>query len=328
MTTDSSAPCVLITGGTGFVGTHLIRFLEAHASHIAVLSSGARPTTGPEVEYFDVDIRNADAVRAIVKEVSPQHIYHLAGISTVDASWKDPRLTYEVNVLGAHNLFEAAMRLGVPPKILNVSTSQVYAPSDQPLSENSPIRPDNPYAASKAMAEFLVAQYRKCEVGGVITVRPFNHSGPGQTPNFVLPNIAKQFAEIEAGLRPPTLTLGNVAVKRDFTDVRDVVRAYWMLLENGRPNDVYNVCSGSAVYLRDIIDLFQQRVGINASIASDANNIRSNDVPHVCGNPGKLQEQTGWYPQITLTQTIEDLLEHWRRAAADSGTTAGRDAPS
>jgi len=315
MTTRLSLPRILITGGTGFVGAHLIRLLRLHASKIAVLSSSGRPPSESDVEYFEVDIRNTDAVRTIVRDLDPHHIYHLAGISTVEASWNNPRLAYEVNVLGALNLFEAALQLPSPPRILNISTSQMYAPSDRPLREDSPIQPNNPYAASKAMAELLVAQYRERPVG-VITARPFNHTGPGQSPNFVLSSIAKQFAEIEAGIRAPKLTLGNVNVERDFTDVRDVVRAYWMLLAKGRPDEVYNVCSGSLVRLRDIIDLFQQSTGINVAVASDAKYIRSSDVPRVCGDSGKLREETGWLPEIPLKKTVEDLLQYWRRVLA------------
>jgi GDP-4-dehydro-6-deoxy-D-mannose reductase len=190
----SSTPCVLITGGSGFVGKHLIRFLKPHTSRIVVLSTGTSIEPEHEVEYREVDVRQLGAVRAIVNETNPQHVYHLAGITAVDTSWTDPRLTFEVNVLGALNVFEAAMQLPSPSRILNVSTSQVYAPSDQPLTEESVIRPDSPYAASKAMAELLTVQYRKAPSGGIISARPFNHTGPGQSPNFVLSSIAKQFA--------------------------------------------------------------------------------------------------------------------------------------
>ncbi|MGA3092553.1 MAG: GDP-mannose 4,6-dehydratase [Terriglobales bacterium] len=314
MISAPSGPRVFITGGTGFVGAHLIPLLRPLASHIAVLSSGRRPALESDVEYFEVDIRKADAVRTIMKDLHPDHVYHLAGISTVDESRENLRRTYEVNVTGALNLFEAAMQLPTPPRILNVSSSQVYAASDRPLRENDPIGPENPYAASKAMAELLVVQYRERSVGGVITARPFNHTGPGQPPNFVLPSIAKQFAEIEAGLRPPTLTLGNIDIERDFTDVRDVVRAYWMLLTKGRFDEVYNVCSGSLVSLRDIIELFQQSAGIEVSTTSVAKNLRLKDVPRVCGDPEKLCQETGWHPEIPLKKTVEDLLSYWRRA--------------
>jgi GDP-4-dehydro-6-deoxy-D-mannose reductase len=304
---------VLITGGTGFVGTHLIRFLKSRASKIAVLAArDGSFRQEPEVEYHALDIRRADQVRSVVHNLSPTHVYHLAGISAVDVSWSNPRLTFEVNVLGAYNLFEAAMSLPSPPRILNVSTSQVYAPSGTILTESSPVNPDNPYAASKAMAELLRVQYRKCTAGGIVTARSFNHTGPGQTPNFVLPSIAKQFAEMEAGVRPPRLTAGNLEVKRDFTDVRDVVAAYSALLEKGRFDEVYNVCSGSAVRLADVVRKFEAISGIAVEINTDSDRLRSNEVSQIFGDSTKLRTETGWSPQIPLEKTIRDLLDYWR----------------
>ena len=169
--------CVLITGGTGFVGTHLIQSLAAKTSKIFVLASGVDAPHQPEVTHYQVDIRNWNEVNSVVQEANPNRIYHLAGISSVDISWSNPRLTFEVNVLGACNVLEAAMRLPSPPSILNVSTSQVYGSSGGILTEASPINPDNPYSASKAMAELLLVQYRKCLHGGIVSVRPFNHTG-------------------------------------------------------------------------------------------------------------------------------------------------------
>ena len=303
---------ILITGGTGFVGTHLVQFLKSNTSHIAVLASGGKSKPQPGVNYYEVDIRERDAVRPVVQEVKPDHIYHLAGISSVDDSWSSPRLTYEVNVFGAYNLFDAAMSLPRPPRILNISTSQVYAPCSSALNEDSRIHPNNPYAASKAMAELLVVEYQKYTEGGIITTRSFNHTGPGQPPNFVLPSIAKQFVEIELGLRPPRLNVGNVEVKRDFTDIRDVIRAYCMLLEKGKPGEVYNVCSGSAVRLADIIRMFESATGRKVTIATEESRVRSNDVPLICGDPKKVRETTGWQPQISLPKTIADLLDYWR----------------
>ena len=307
---------ILITGGTGFVGTHLVQFLKSNTSHIAVLASGGKSKPQPGVNYYEVDIRERDAVRSVVQEVKPDHIYHLAGISSVDDSWSSPRLTYEVNVFGAYNLFDAAMSLPRPPRILNISTSQVYAPCSSPLSEDSRIQPNNPYAASKAMAELLVVEYQKYREGGIITTRSFNHTGPGQPPNFVLPSIAKQFVEIELGLRPPSLRVGNIEVKRDFTDIRDVIRAYCMLLEKGTPGEIYNVCSGSAIRLADIIRIFESAAGRKITIETEEARVRHNDVAQICGDRKKIRETTGWHAQISLPRTIADLLDYWRPRVA------------
>jgi GDP-4-dehydro-6-deoxy-D-mannose reductase len=314
---------ILITGGTGFVGTHLVQFLNSSTSHIAVLASGGKSKPHPGVKYYEVDIRDRDLVRSIVLEVKPEQIFHLAGISSVDDSWSNPRLTYEVNVFGAYNLFDAAMSLPCPPRILNISTSQVYAPCSSALREDSRIHPSNPYAASKAMAELLVVEYQKSTAEGIITTRSFNHTGPGQPPNFVLPSLAKQFVEIELGLHPPTIKVGNIEVKRDFTDIRDVVRAYCMLLEKGKPGEVYNVCSGSATRLADIIQMFESAAGRKVIVATEGSRIRGNDVPLICGDPKKIRDTTGWQPQISLPKTIADLLNYWR-----SQLTSRSSAPS
>jgi len=326
---SGSGGCVLITGGTGFVGPHLIQLLKSNASKssaskIAVIASGdnrSRQEQEQQVEYYELDLRKADEVRSLVHKLSPTHIFHLAGISAVDVSWSNPRLTFEVNVLGAYNLFEGAMSLPSPPRILNVSTCQVYARSDGILSETSPISPDNPYAASKAMAELLLVQYRKSIAGGIITARSFNHSGPGQTPNFVLASIARQFAEMEAGLRPPRLTVGNIDVKRDFTDVRDVVLAYSALLNQGRAGEIYNVCSGSAIRVADAMQIFQAVSGITVEIDADRARRRPNEVPQILGDFTKIRKETGWSPQIPLEKTIRDLLNDWREKIKRGGST-------
>ncbi|MBV9626447.1 MAG: GDP-mannose 4,6-dehydratase [Acidobacteria bacterium] len=303
---------ILITGGTGFVGAHLMACLQTRSSSIAVLASGATPCRLPGVDYYEADIRDFDALKMIFREVKPEQVFHLAGISDVGSAWNNARQTYEVNFWGTLNVFEAALGLPNPPRVLNISTAQVYAAGFHPLSETDPVAPGNPYAASKAMAELLMVGTGKHSTGGIITVRAFNHSGPGQSEKFALPTIAKQFAEIEAGRRPRTLLLGNTAVRRDFTDVRDVVRAYCLLLERGTIGEIYNVCSGSAVALTDIISLFRLLVNGEVEIGTDASKLRSHEVDSICGNPEKTFRATGWRPQIPLANTIADLLDYWR----------------
>lgn len=305
---------ILITGGTGFVGSHLVRFLKSADAKLIVVSSGGVKTQLPGVDYCRVDIRNADDVRAVVRDASPHQIYHLAGISSVPSSWKDPRLTFDVNVIGSYNVFEAAMRLPSPPKILNVSTSQVYAPSNAALLETSPLSPDNPYAASKAMAELLAIQYRKFTKGGIITARAFNHTGPGQSTTFALPSFARQLAEMEAGLRPTTLKVGTIDVRLDFTDVRDVVVAYYELLEKGAVGEAYNVCSGRTVLLADLVKELQNNCSVAVTMEIDPARVRPGDVPQIVGDTGKLHKTTGWLPKIPLEKTLKELLEYWRMA--------------
>jgi GDP-4-dehydro-6-deoxy-D-mannose reductase len=279
---------------------------------VTVLASRSAPPSDGGVEFYDIDVRDAAAVRALIHDTSPDFIYHLAGISSIGTAKANPELTYEVNVLGAYNVFEAAMNQAAPVRILNVSTSQVYAPSASPLKEESPTNPFGPYASSKAIAEALACHHCPQSSVGIITARAFNHTGPGQPADFVLSSIAKQFAEIESGSRSPTLTLGNIHVKRDFTDVRDVVRAYVSLLHHGTPWRIYNVCSGVAISVEEVVMIFQRLTGIEVSIEIDPDRLRSNDVPEICGNCGKLRCETGWTPQIELSKTLEDMLRFWR----------------
>lgn len=266
----------------------------------------------PGIEYRRTDIRNRDEVHSVMREFNPDLVYHLAAVSAVGPSWSNPRLTFEVNVLGSFNIFEAAMNLPSPPRILNVSTSQIYARSSGPLSENSPLNPENPYAASKAMTELLMVQYRNCVNGGIITARSFNHTGPGQLPTFVLSSIAKQLAAIELGLASPTLKVGNTAVTRDFTDVRDVVNAYGLLLEKGTTGEVYNVCSGRPVLLADVIKKFQMNCRASITVEVDQDRVRPSDAAKMVGDPTKIHTATGWVPDIPLETTIRDLQEYWR----------------
>jgi GDP-4-dehydro-6-deoxy-D-mannose reductase len=308
----SSTGGVLITGGTGFAGSHLVRHLKLNAVGISVLATRLAGSNDPDVDYYSVDIRDRESVFSLIERLYPSTIYHLAGVSAVDVSWSKPRFTYEVNVTGAYNVFEAAMNLAKTPKVLNVSTGQVYAASQLVLTENSLVRPDNPYAATKAMAELLTVQYANRAVGGILTARSFNHTGPGQGSNFFLSAVAKQFVEIEHGRRPAKLVVGDIDVRRDFTDVRDIVRAYTLLVESGKMGEVYNVCSGVAVRLADIVQLFEAKAGIRVCIEKDPNRVRLSDARQISGDSTKLRDETGWFPVIPLEQTVEDMLSYWR----------------
>lgn len=301
---------VLITGGAGFVGRYLVTELKKSKFEIAVLGKGDVEQAG--VAPYGVDVRDEENVYAAVRDFEPAYICHLAAISSVGESWRAPRVTYDVNVFGTMNVIEAAMRLPVHPRVLNISTAQVYAPSECPLREDSPVAPRNPYAASKAMAELLSVQYRQWAGGGVITARSFNHAGPGQSPQYVLSSIAKQLVEIEVGMQEPTLAVGNTHVKRDFTDVRDVVRAYRLLLTEGEPNETYNVCSGRARSIKEIIEDFAGIADVKVKVESSANKRRSEDSDTLCGNADKIRNATGWEPTVSWQTTLQDLLDYWR----------------
>lgn len=293
-----------------------------------MLSSGASPDLAHNVTRLSADVRDIAAVRSAIHEFQPDHIYHLAAISSVETSWRYPRVTCDVNVIGTLNVLEAGMSLPSPTRILNVSTAQVYAPSQLALSEESPLQPDNPYAASKAMAELLSVQYRKYESGGITTARAFNHVGAGQSPDFVLASIAKQFVEIEAGLRRPTLVLGNIHVKRDFTDVRDIVRAYALLLEQGKTNEIYNVCSGSTRSIQKIIEDFETICGFKVEIETNPAKRRAGETAIVCGDSRKIRGAIGWRPEIPWTSTLHEILDYWRVTVRASMVTTSKRSPA
>jgi GDP-4-dehydro-6-deoxy-D-mannose reductase len=323
---------ILITGGTGFVGTHLIRFLRSTDAQLFVVSHrdpdvASSECQGSDIEYRKADIRNDKEVQSILWTVKPDHIYHLASISSVPDSWRDPRYTFEVNVRGTYNLFEAAMGLDSPPIILNVSTSQVYASSNSTLTEDSPLHPDNPYAASKAMAELLKVQYRKSGAGGIITARAFNHSGPGQLPSFVLSSFAKQLAEMERELCPPVLKVGNIDVTRDFMDVRDVVRAYGGLLRKGVIGEIYNVCSGRGYVLADLVNELVKICLVPVEIEIDPARFRASELPRVVGNAERIHRATGWKPEVPMQETLKDLLVYWRNRIDDNLVTDNASLP-
>jgi GDP-4-dehydro-6-deoxy-D-mannose reductase len=303
---------ILITGGTGFVGPYLAELLRAHAPEITIVATDlARGRRLPGIRYEYVDIRRAEQVQTVIHDLQPSEIYHLAGLSSVDLCRRDPRLALEVNVLGTYNVIEAGMSLPCPARILNVSTSQVYAPSEMPLSEISRIGPSNAYAATKAMAELISVQWRGSCQGGVITVRAFNHAGAGQSEDFVISSIAKQFAQMLGGLKEPTLELGNTNVSRDFTNVRDVVRAYAGVLRQGRVGEVYNVCSGTSVQLLTVVRTFEMISGIRVEVHASPARTRASDISQVTGDPSKICAEIDWVPQIPFEETARELLEFW-----------------
>ncbi len=313
----TAARRILVTGGTGFSGQHLCTQLMQEGAQVVVLSwNGDKMPAG--VELVRGDVRDAEAVRQIFEQVRPDEVYHLAAISSVPVSWTKPRLAFEVNVGGTFNVVEAAMQMDPVPRVLNVSSGQVYADhAASALDEQSLTRPSNPYAASKAMAELLPVLHKNGRHGGgVITVRPFNHTGPGQTPDFALSSFAKQIAEAEAGLRPPRIQVGDLEVERDFTDVRDVVRGYRLLLRFGTPGELYNICSGESYSLKMLLDTLCSLARVELQVEVEAARLRPQQASKIAGTADKLRQATGWKPEISIRQTLQDLLDWWRSRVA------------
>jgi GDP-4-dehydro-6-deoxy-D-mannose reductase len=291
---------VLVTGASGFVG----HWLTAH------LQSRGDEVTGLDAE---VDLRKAGELTDAVTAAEPDGICHLAAQSSVPASWSDPVTTYEVNTIGTSNLLSAALACSRRPRVVIVSSSEVYGRvrlSDLPLREDQPLAPVTPYAASKAAAEMVALQAGLGSGLDVVRARPFNHTGPGQRTDFVVPALAQQVAQaVRSGAR--SLRTGNLDVRRDLTDVRDVVRAYRDLLVDGTPGEVYNVCRGESVSIRDVAARLLALAGVDIPIEIDPERVRPVDLPELRGDGSRLEKATGWMPEIPLDQTLTDVLDYW-----------------
>lgn len=313
----------LITGGSGFVGTHLANMLADEGEEVFVLSERDGPQSDKAfVHHLTTDIRRADLLTNAVRDAAPHCVYHLAAISSVPAAWRDPRRTFEVNVLGTMNVLEACKDLEPKPRILNISSGQVYGDPETPdvaFDESHSIRPANPYATSKAMTELLANQYRAAAGSDIVTARSFNHIGPGQSAEFACSGFARQFARIERGLAPPVIYVGNLSVERDFTDVRDVVRAYRLLQQRGVSGQVYNVCSGAAYSLVYALEFLRSRSNARVEVRVDAERVRLADAPRIRGNPAKIRREMGWTAVVPFEQSLTDILDDWRqRISADA----------
>jgi GDP-4-dehydro-6-deoxy-D-mannose reductase len=290
----------LITGGKGFVS----QWLAAHLKD-----------SGDEVVVIDIetDISNGPALRKVVAEASPEAIYHLAAMTHVGESWENPSEVLRVNVLGTAELLASARALATPPTVLVVSSAEVYgtvSPDQLPLHEDAPTAPVTPYAASKLAAEAVALQAWRGYRQPVIVVRPFNHIGPGQSPNFAVPALAKRIVEARrAGAG--SLRVGTLTTRRDFTDVRDVVVAYRLLLQHGQAGTVYNVCSGRDVAISEVADELLALADAEFELVTDPELVRPVDVPVLRGDAGLLHAATGWSPSIPLATTLADVLTSW-----------------
>lgn len=300
----------LVTGSNGFVGRWLIAHLESQGDDV----------TGLDAE---VDITDAIAIGSAVAAAAPEAIFHLAAQASVGASWDDQAATFEVNTIGSVNVLAAAAGCAQPPRVVLVSSSEVYGRvkvSDLPITEQQPFAPVSPYAASKAAAEIAGLQAWLGRGVEVVRARPFNHTGAGQRTEFVVPALAKQVAEA-ARTAAEALFTGNLDARRDISDVRDVVRAYRALAVSGDAGAAYNVCSGTAVSIRDVAERLLRIAGVDIPIVVDPARVRPIDLPELRGDPSKLRAATGWSPDVDLDETLADVLAYWKRPAAEA---AGR----
>jgi GDP-4-dehydro-6-deoxy-D-mannose reductase len=309
---------VLVTGVGGFVGSHLVAFLRTEHPEVEIVGlrrpRGAR-VTGPEgCRIVVADLEGTDAVSEILAAERPDRIVHLAAQSSVHRSWADPAGTLRGNVLGLLGLLEALRRVELLPRILVVGSAEEYGAVPReamPIREDQPLRPASPYAVSKVAQGYLALQYGISHHIPIVRTRTFHHTGPGRSDTFAESSFAKQIAEAALGRREPVISVGNLDAVRDFGDVRDVVRAYWALLDQGEPGEVYNVCTGRGVAVRDVLARIIQVSGIEVTVKVDPDRLRPSDLPVLLGDPAKLQRATGWRPSTSLDTTLSDLLADW-----------------
>lgn len=303
----------LVTGATGFAGSHLLdRLLDTHERVNAWARSPVATANG-RVQWQIVDLVDRDSVKRALVASRPPVIYHLAGLPHVAESWTRSRQALEVNALGTHLLLDAVARLRLDPLVVIVSSALVYRPAAEALAENHPLGPVDPYGVSKLAQEMAAAQ------SGVRTLiaRPFNHAGPRQSAAFVVSSFARQIAHIEAGRAEPVLHVGNLEARRDITDVRDTVRAYEALVSSGHPGQPYNVCRGSAYRIGDLLERLLGMAQVRVEVRQDSDRMRPSDNPLVLGAPARIANDTGWRAEIPIEQTLNDVLEWWRRRNGD-----------
>ena len=306
----------LIIGAAGFVGGYLADHLRGDLGWSVCVTKMPQETCEiEEAEIYDLDILEKDAVKELFEKTAPDYIFHLAAQSSVAVSWKRPELTVDVNVKGCVNVLEAAKELQKKPRILLIGSSEEYGPSlseENPVNENQPLRPGNIYAATKACQGMLGSIYAKAYQMDVMMVRAFNHIGPKQAPMFVVSDFCKQVAEIEKGLKGPVMYVGNLSAKRDFTDVRDIVRAYSVLIQKGCAGETYNVGSGHAIAIQELLDEILKLSMKEIRVETDPQKLRPVDVPVVEADVTKLVSETGWKRKYELKDTLKDILEYWR----------------
>lgn len=306
----------LIIGAAGFVGSYLAKeLLTNHNMDVYATKLSHEQLEIADANIYDLNILDKDEIISLLYKIRPDYIFHLAAQSSVSVAWKNPGLTVDINVKGCVNLLDAVRELYYKPAVLLIGSGEEYGhikADEVPINEENHLRPGNIYAATKVCQNMIAAIYSQAYDMNLIMVRAFNHIGPGQSPIFVVSDFCKQVAEIEKGINTPTIYVGNLEAKRDFTDVRDVVRAYALLIQYGKAGETYNVGSGHAYGIREILDLIVSLSNVEIEIETDSNKIRPVDVPIIEADITKLNDVAGWSPAISLEQTIKETLAYWR----------------
>jgi len=313
----------LITGITGFAGSHLAEHILTEHPDVEVFGTFRWRSRMDNVEHLDrkiklleTDLRDYSSMHRALEISRPDFIFHLAAQSFVPASWTAPTETLVTNITGQTNLFEAIRSLKLDPVVQIACSSEQYGlvlPDEVPIKETNPLRPLSPYAVSKVTQDYLGYQYFQSYGLKVIRTRGFNHTGPRRGQVFVTSNFCSQVAAIELGLQEPVIRVGNIEAIRDFTDVRDMVRAYWLAVTKGKPGEVYNIATGQGIRIREMLDRVLALSRVEVKVEVDPARLRPSDVEILIGDSTKFRADTGWEPRIPFEQTLRDLLDYWRR---------------
>ena len=313
----------LIIGAAGFVGGYLTEALLKAGYEVYATKLEFEKIEGTGATVYNMDVTSVTETGAVIADVKPDAVFHLAAQSSVKLSWEKPYLTLNVNIIGALNVLEACRALsetGKSPRVLLIGSAEEYGkvtPEQCPIKEDLSCAPKNLYALSKLTQNGLGRIYAESFGMDIITVRAFNHTGPRQAPAFVLADFCKQVAEIEAGQKEPVISVGNLEAMRDFTDVRDIVKAYILLAEKGRGGETYNVGRGQAVKIMSLLEMILKEAKCPIEVRRDEARMRPSDVPLHVADTEKIRNDTGWQPMLTLAETVKDTLDYWRGAVAE-----------
>ena len=316
----NSGKKALITGITGFVGSHMAELLLRESVEVYGIQRWRSKTENIEhiqdkIKFEEADLLDAHSLYTVIDKIKPDYIFHLAAQSFVQSSWASPTQTLEVNIIGSAHLFEAVRKTGLPIAIQIACSSEEYGkvlPNEVPIKETNPLRPLSPYAVSKLAMDYLGYQYHESYGMRIIRTRGFNHTGPRRGDVFAESSFAKQIAEIEKGKRAPIVYVGNLEAKRDYTDVRDMARAYYLAVQKCVSGEVYNIATGKAWKIKDVLDLLISMAKVKVEIKPDPARMRPSDVEILIGDNSKFVAKTGWKPEIPFETTMADLLNYWR----------------
>ncbi|MBZ0283540.1 MAG: GDP-mannose 4,6-dehydratase [Anaerolineae bacterium] len=307
---------ILITGAGGFVGEHLARSLLQATPEAELHGTTLNPIPDrPSITFHVLDLKDEKAVQHLLDKIHPDHIYHLAAQASPRRSFEVPWETLENNIHAQLNIIQSCLSLRLQARILVVSSAEIYGPTrpeQQPIKEDAPFKPTNPYGVSKVTQDMLGLQYFLSHKLPILRARPFNHIGPGQSEGFVATDFASQIARIEAGKKAPVIEVGNLGAQRDFTDVRDVVRAYRLIMEKGTAGEVYNIASGMAYSIQKVLDILLSYSTVPIDVRVDQTRMMPIDVPIIQGDASRLRQSTGWQPSIPFEQSLLDVLNDWR----------------